>query len=286
MGKQEIFAGLAIALIIGVNVYNLVRLAELDNKLPYLEGLSHDISNVGWSVTELSEDMNEMREQFVQEQAWVQENGYEIQNIDTVENTVDLLFEWRFRELADNEEVAFLYRLGSGEEWTELDAVHMNGLNYSLEHRFPLDSNISTQVIARSESESRSDALFELDFYDQLSSRVFLNPNILPVNQEEFEVHIDITNNTDEEFVMAGNVEDMRITEASAFLYYQGELLHEWDILEGAHNSYTSEYSEEYFFYTLVEHEEASTDLENVELRVLVEDELGMEFETVERGGY
>jgi hypothetical protein len=258
----------------------------LEQRMYAFDHLQHEIQNVDHSVQNISSEVHIKMDEFLQEQLWLPEKGYQITNVDVERNTIDVKLEWRIRDLLEKEQMAFLYREKSSEEWTELDVNHNGGLNYSLEYSFPLKGNYETQVIAASESGKRSEDLMTLNFQDQLNTRIMTDAYLHPVGDGHYDVNINIHNSLGHEFMIETTKDIFNIKTANAFLYLDGELKKEWNLLkkgqehesEFYHDFHSDQYSENINYHELIRLEEEVEG--KAELRVIIEDGLGLQYET------
>ncbi|MCD8510176.1 MAG: hypothetical protein LRY73_10110 [Bacillus sp. (in: Bacteria)] len=127
-GEKILSAGLVILIIMSMGMLN--RINELEERLYLVDSMRHDVRDIQHSIYDISSHVDLKLDEFLQEQMWVSEKGYEITNVDIEGNTIDLVMEWAMRDVAMEEEIVFLYREKSEQDWTELEVVNNNGLNF------------------------------------------------------------------------------------------------------------------------------------------------------------
>ncbi|WP_226035113.1 hypothetical protein [Aquibacillus saliphilus] len=281
MSKRNISLSIVFATLIIISLVSYIKISNLENRMHTIDNMQHEIQNVNSSVQSISREVHMQMDEFLQEQLWISEKEYQITAVDIEKNTIDVTLEWSLRDLLDQEEISFLYREDSTNEWTELDVKNNNGLNYSTSRTFPLEGNYQTQVIATSDDGKRSEDLLELKFKEQLDNRIITDAFLHPSGHEQFTLDINIHNRLDHEFMLAQNSDDFKIKSAKAFLYAKGELLKELDLLKENRNFHSNSKGENITYHqSLSLGKEIGEHGDNVELRVIIEDGLGLKYET------
>ncbi|MFB4169413.1 hypothetical protein [Virgibacillus sp. JSM 102003] len=280
MSKQNIIYSAAIGILVIISLLNYVKISNVEDRLQTLDNMQGQIQNVNNSVRNITSQVNSQMDKFLQEQLWIPEKEYKISNVDLEENKIDVILEWSFRDLLDEEKLAFLYREEGTQEWTELEVKNKGGLNYSLEHTFPLNGNYETQVIATSADGKRSEDLLNLEFKEQLDNRIMIDAFLHPRGDGQFDVNINIHNRLKQELMPAENKEDLKVKSAKAYLYVNGEPIKEIDILEKNQGMHSDSLTENINYHNSYNLNDKIGDEANVELRVTVEDGLGLKYET------
>ncbi|MDT8862152.1 hypothetical protein N0O92_18235 [Alkalihalobacillus sp. MEB130] len=220
-------------------------------------------------------------DEFLQEQLWVMKKEYKILNVDFEKNTIKVLLEWGVRELSEQEQLSFMYREVDSKDWTELEVTNRNGLNYSLEYTFPLRGNYETQILASSTEGKRSETLLNLEFKQLLDTRIMTDAYLHYSENGHVDFNVNIHNLIEAELNLTGSKESFKIKTAKAFLYVNGTVNREFDLLAGSQDFHSDEYSEYLNYHNYVDLEGEVQDLNEVELRVIVEDGLGLTYETI-----
>ncbi|MFE8699668.1 hypothetical protein ACFYKX_03410 [Cytobacillus sp. FJAT-54145] len=289
MTKRDVLVGIAVAVLIIFNIIHMNKIRVLNEKLQMFEYMQHEIQNVHDSVGSISYNMDTKLEEFMQEQLWVAEKTYKVHSVDLEKNTIDVLIEWSLRDLVDGEEISFLYREAGEENWTELDVTKKEGLNYSLEYTFPLKGNFETQVVATANNGTRSESLLDLNFKEQLNSRISIHSFFHNTGDGHVDMNFDIQNRLDQELPLTKNKEELKMKSAMAYFYLDGKVIKEIDLLNPNYNRNNGHYnfhSDSHFEGINFNHflnleEEVGKDIEDVELRIIVKDGLGLTYETI-----
>ncbi|MFD1039709.1 hypothetical protein ACFQ3N_15080 [Virgibacillus byunsanensis] len=281
LSKRYIIFGVLLGFALIFNLLSYNKISDLEERLHVLDNMQQDVQNVSYSVENISSDLHMQMDEFLQEQLWIPEKEFQTADVDIDNNTINVTVKWSMRDLLQEEKVAFLYREENDIEWTELEVTHTSGLNYSLEHSFPLRGNYETQVIATSDDGKRSEDLLRLNFKEQLENRIMIDAFLHPVAQGEFDMNIDISNPLGKESMLAGEKDDFRMKSARAFVSVDGEVIKEIDLLKDNENFRSDPYNEGIFYQDFLSLEDKIGKSEgSVELRVVVEDELGLKYET------
>ncbi|WP_102344969.1 hypothetical protein [Bacillus sp. Marseille-P3661] len=278
MTKREIILSVAVGILIIFSIINYNKISDLQQRMYVLDNLQHEIQNVDFSVQDVSSQVHTKLDEFLQEQLWIPVKNYEITDIDLKQNTIDVSIQWSLRELGQQEKVMLLYREESEPNWSQLEVKNNNGLNYSIERTFPLQGNYETQIVAISEEGKRSEELLRLNFKEQLYSRMNIHAFLHPIGNGRFDMNIDIGNHIDQEFIFSENRKDLKIKTAKAFIYVDGKLTKEWDLLKENFNHHSDPYNEGISYHEMLNLGEDAGD--NAELHVVVEDYLGLKYET------
>lgn len=256
-------------------------LSNLDGRMNNLDNLQYQLNNIDGSMQNVSSEVDRKMDEFLQEQLWIQEKSYQISNVDIQGNKIDVTIEWSIRDILDKEEIALLYREKGSKEWSELEVSNNGGLNYSLENTFPLNGNYETQVLAISETGKRSEKLLDLNFKEEFGSRIMINAFIHPSGQDRFDINVDIQNQLENKFIEAKDPNDFFIKSAQAYVYKDGKVMKEIDILKENRDMYSDSYNETIVYHDSIEIEDVQEeDMRSVELRVIVEDGTGFQFES------
>ncbi|MDT8862613.1 hypothetical protein N0O92_20645 [Alkalihalobacillus sp. MEB130] len=219
-------------------------------------------------------------DEFLQEQLWIMKKEYKIMNVDIENNTINVLLEWGVRELSEQEELSFMYREVDSKDWTELEVTKRNGLNYSLEYTFPLKGNYETQILATSTTGKRSETLLNLEFKNLLDTRITTDAYLHYSGNGSVDFNVNIHNFIEGELNLTGSKDTFKIKTAKALLYVNGNINREFDILANGQDYHSDEYSEYVNYHNYVDLGEVQ-ELHEVELRVIVEDGLGLTYETI-----
>ncbi|WP_117169533.1 hypothetical protein [Paraliobacillus sediminis] len=278
MSKKYIIASIAVVILIIINLSTFFKLNSLDEDIFELD---NKLQNTNFSIennySQVESTMNEMLE----EQLWIQEKDYQIIALDTEESTVDVMLEWHARDLLQNEILSLLYRNENTTEWNELEVNNENGLNYSVEHTFPLRENYEVQLVGDSVTGKRSEELFILDFKDEIENRIIINVFVdVESDHKNISPNIIIYNHLDEDSIFGQNKDDLKIKSAEALIYVDGEIKKEINLLEEEENNYIDENSENINYYKIVELDEVIEDVNDIEVLVIVEDNLGVKYQT------
>ncbi|MBP1949678.1 hypothetical protein [Virgibacillus litoralis] len=281
MSKQNIIYSVAIGILIIFSLLNYVKISNIEDRMQMVDNMQGEVQNVNNSVRNISSQVNSQMDKFLREQLWIPQKEYKITNVDLKENKIDVILEWSLRDLLDEEKLAFLYREEGAQEWTELEVNNKGGLNYSLEHTFPLKGNYETQVIATSADGKRSEDLLNLKFKEQLDNRIMIDAFLHPRGNGQFEVNINIHNRLEQEFMLAENKDDLKVKSAKAYLYVNGEPIKEMDILKRNQGMHSDSFTEDINYHNSYNLKDKIDDEAKVELRVTVEDGLGLKYETI-----
>ncbi|WNF35357.1 hypothetical protein RJD24_12895 [Bacillaceae bacterium IKA-2] len=278
--------GIGVLIIYNILSYN--KISNLEGTMRMLSNLQSDVQNVNYSVENISQQVDANMNELLKEQLWVPEKGYQITDVNIEENSIDVTLEWSMRDQLHQEQISFLYREESVQEWTELEVSSNSGLNYRLDHTFPLQGNYVTQVIATSEAGKRSEDLLDLRFKEQLDSRIIVYADVHYDGHGDVNVNIDINNHLEHEFMIAKNKNDLKIKSAKAFLYLDGVLLKELNLLKQNQDFHSDSYGESIYYHDYLNltdevDNEVDRDVPSVELHVIVEDGLGFKYETIEK---
>lgn len=279
-GEKIVSVGLVILIIMTMGMFNKVN--ELEEKLYLVDSMRQDVRDIQHSVYDISSHVDLKLDEFLQGQMWVSEKGYEITDVDLEGNTIDLLIEWAIRDISEEEELVFLYRESSELDWTELAVVNNNGLNFFVEKSLPLHGNYETQVVAISETGRRSEPLLELNFKDKFENRMMTHAYVHWSSYGYVDMNVEIHNPLQHEFMLTKNNENLRIKTAVATLYLNDEVYKEIDLLKQNEFVRNDSYSEIIYFYDNFElGDERNVEFGDVEFIVIVEDNLGLIYETV-----
>ncbi len=281
MSKQNIIYSIAIGILVIISLLNYVKISNVEDRMQTLDNMQGQIQNVNNSVRNISSQVNSQMDEFLQEQLWIPDKEYKITNVNLKENTIDVILEWSLRDLSDEEKIAFLYREEGTKKWSELEVKNKGGLNYSLEHTFPLNGNYETQVIATSADGKRSEDLLNLKFKEQLDNRIMIDAFLHPRGNGQFEVNINIHNRLKQELMLAENKDDLKVKSANAYLYVNGKLIKEMDILKRNQGMHSDPFTENINYHNSYNLEDKIDNEADVELRVTVEDGLGLKYETI-----
>ncbi|WP_078544950.1 hypothetical protein [Litchfieldia alkalitelluris] len=282
MSKRDKILGIAIGVLIIFNIVSYNKVSNLEERLYMLDSLSHEIDSMNHSVHNISSEVGMRMNEFMQEQLWIPEKNYEVLHVDIEGNTIDVQINWTLREQLQKENVSFLYRETTTDDWTELEATHKDGLNYSVEHTFPLKGNYETQVIASSESGTRSEDLLDLNFKEQLDTRIIINAHLNHNGNRDYDLHIDINNPLKSEFMVDSNREALKIQSAMAYLTINGKAIKEFNLLELSDNMKPDPDSEYLFYSDFITLDAVEGELgNNAKLHIVVEDGLGLQYEVI-----
>ncbi|MBU9714229.1 hypothetical protein [Evansella tamaricis] len=280
MSKKDVVLYSLVVVVLLIASMSYSKISAVEQRLYELDNIRHNVQDINHSMSSISSQVYEQVNEMVQDQIWVQSKGYEIKEVNIDEKLIDVILEWRLRDLQENEEVSFLYREEGDSNWKELNVVQRNGLNFSVEHSFLVNGNYETQIIASSDTGKRSEEFLALNYGDQLESRMNIHAEVYQLNSGHLDFTIDIYNYLDHEFTISKNREDFKIKKAMAYLYIDGVLTEEIDILsENPH--FRNEYYEETIFYSETYRVEGREEeqFRNVELKVVVEDGIGYTYE-------
>lgn len=281
MSKREVMLIVAIGVLLIFSLLSYNKINDLENKMYALDHMQNQFQSVNSSVQNISSNVEMKMNDFLKEQLWIPEKGYEMINVDIEGDTIDVIIQWSLRDKLHDEKITFLYREESDTEWIELDVSSHSGLNYSLEYTFPLRGNYETQVVATTENGMRSENLLDLRFKEQLDRRINTHAIIHQGGSDHFDVNIDIHNRVDHEFVLGKDEENLKIKSAKAFLYVNGKMIKELNLLKQNQDHHSDRYSESIYYHDYFTLAEVGIDeAENVELQVIVEDGLGLKYET------
>lgn len=279
MSKRDVILSLVFGAILIFSILNYNKVNQLERELDLVYNLQHEVQSVNQSVQDISAQMDAKLDEFLQEQLWVYEKGYTVSEVDIQEDKIDVNMAWSIRDLHEQEEVSVLYREEGDSEWTEVEATNLNGLNYTLEHTFPLSGNYETQVVATSASGKRSENLLNLNFKELIDTRMKTGAFVHEIGPGRYDVNIDVYNPLEHELMSSENKENLRIKSAKAFLYVNGELMTEIDLLKQDQAIQSDPYGESIFYQEMIELEGEVDQGGEIELRVVVEDGLGMKYE-------
>ncbi|WP_096201459.1 hypothetical protein [Bacillus sp. FJAT-45350] len=286
MKRREIIFSAAIMVLIILNIASFNKINDIQQRMHNISNLQYEVQNINHSVQGINTEVQMTMDEILEEQLWVREKNYQITNVNLEEDQIDVLIEWSLRELMADEQLSMLYREEDDREWTELQVTNTNGLNYSLEYRLPLKGNYETQVMATSKVSKRSEKLLDLRFKEQLDSRIMTHADVQNHGNQEISVNIDIHNRLENEFIVK-NSNDFKMKSANAFLYIDGTLAQELDLLQQNQNFHSDSYSESIYYHDFIKLENQNgVDMENIELRVIITDNLGMKYETIANSWY
>lgn len=226
------------------------------------------------------DDIDDSLEQFKEEQAWFQRSNYTIKKVNTDEETIRVMFDWSLRELANDESVSFLYRDKSNSDWFESEVKNSGGLNYYIEKTLPLIANYEMQVIAKSKTGKRTATLSRLNMKDLIDNRFEMNANFFESREGIYEVDVNVYNTYyDYDDFSFGDNEALKIKKAVAIFFVNGKEVETKDLLDNDED-YITETIEMYYTVDLTENEDfKDTMIEDVQLKVVVEDYLGLKYE-------
>lgn len=271
--------GLAIILIVVGAISIINRLTVIDQKLSQLEHMQYEIDNISGSINGISYEVDQRLSEFMKEQLWVQEKKLDIIDIDNESNIADIHVNWTLRDLYKDEEIALLIRNKDESEWEEHPVTSQSGLNYTFEDSFPITNNYEIQMLATSEDRQRTEKLLDLNIKDMLDSRVTIDAHINHIGVDDrYDLFIFINTNADmvlNEHVTSQPSKMVEIKNANAYIYADGEVYEEIDLLQDNTNIVNGHHYE-YFGEVVIEN------AREVELRVIVEDELGWKYESVQ----
>lgn len=278
MSKKDIIVSIVIAILL---IFNLVSILKINSIEEEIFTLDSTVQNVNYSMANLYGQVESVMDEMLEEQLWIQEKDYQIIALDTEESTVDVMLEWHARDLLQNEILSLLYRNENTTEWNELEVNNENGLNYSVEHTFPLKENYEVQLVGDSVTGKRSEELFILDFKDQIENRIIIDVFVdVESDHKNISPNIIIYNHLDEDSIFGQNKDDLKIKSAEALIYVDGVIKKEINLLEEEENNYIDENSENINYYKIVELDEVIEDVNDIEVLVIVEDNLGVKYQT------
>lgn len=273
-----------IATVIGLIIILFIFLVsdqfeKINYKLDELRMYQSEVESIRSSIDSISVEMDMRLNEFLQEQLWIQEKGLHIVGIDTEKNNANVKIEWTLRDLLAKEHMSLLYRKVNEKEWAELETSSVGGLNYTLEHTFSIKDNYELQILATSAEGQRSEKLIDLNLEEMINSRVTIDAQIHATVSNQYDLIVYIYNNMEmamEDYMLADDLKSLEIKSAKAFVYADGEVYEEIDLLE-ENTGYKNEQYYEYFGDVTLE------GAKNVELRVVVEDEYGWKYETTQK---
>ncbi|MCM3584568.1 hypothetical protein M3182_02275 [Mesobacillus maritimus] len=271
--------GIAIGISYVLSGVILFKISGLENKLESMETLSHQISSVDTNIQSVSSEVQTKVDDYLQEQKWISQKDYEVKKLDLTNQTVDVALKWSLRDLLDEEKVSFLYREEETQNWTELKVIETGGLNYSLQHTFPLDGNYETQLIATGKNGKRSEPLLSLRFNEMLTNRITIEAYLNPGDEDQYDISIHVNNPLENETLPIQDYNDLKIKRAQAVLYVRDHVWKKWDLLKQHNDFNESEFVESLDFTDTVQMDKIQND-EKVELHVIVEDFLGLQYKT------
>ncbi|WP_226669821.1 hypothetical protein [Metabacillus litoralis] len=283
MLKREKLFLTIIGILLICNILSYSKISSLEERMGLFDSMQNEISNVNYSVQDLSSQIDMKLNEFMQNQLWIQKKEYQITNVNIAANKIDVVMEWSLKELNEGENISLLYREKTEGKWSELEVTKDNGLNYVVQHSFPLNGNYETQVVATSNEGERSESLVDLFFKEQLDQRIQTNAFVHQSGDGQLNVTIDINNTFKNELLSGVDIHDLKMKSAKAQLIFDEKLMKEWDLLinhEGLHYGSDS-YSESINFTELLDvTEEVGNKMGNVKLLVKVKDGLGFTFDT------
>lgn len=270
-------------------IFHIITLVKIDNiveESPTISNIVANVNDISGRVDLISSEVDATLAQFTEEQQWVQGANYTINQVDMENKTVAVKFEWRMRELADEEQVAFLYRNKQSNQWTELPVDSGGGLNYYLEQTLPLMANYETQIIGTSKTGKRSSELVELNIKERLDSRVQIDAYLHQLAKGKYDVSVNIYYTGEAEFFPINHPDDYKIKSANALLIVDGREIKNFDLLKDTqkHNGRPDpDYygDDSIFFNQSINLADEGIDLEinTIELKIVVEDNLGFKYE-------
>lgn len=280
LAKKDIIYLLALGVVIVFSILNYNKTLELQSRLEGIDFLQAEVQNTNHSVQGISSEVQMKLDEFLQGQQWIQEKEYEIINVDLDSNKIKVALKWSLRDLQDDENITLLVREENQESWEELEVVHLGGLNYSAEYTLLLKGNYETQIVASSQSGKRSENLVELNFKEIIENRITINAYLYPSGTGQFDINIDINNPLEDSFSLTEVKEKLKITSAKAFLTVNEKLIKEINLLEENSDYYSEPYGEMIGLYQSLNLEKEIKNPVEAELRVIVEDGLGLKYET------
>lgn len=286
MTKKEIYLSISLGVLFFISLMGLFKLKDVEGKLQSLDNMQHQFQMLDGSVQSISSQVHMNMDRFLQEQLWIPNKGYEVTDIDLERNSIDVLFEWSMRDLSESEKLSFLYREENENDWTVLEVQNHNGLNYSIQHTFPLRGNYETQIVATSPVGKRSEELLPMRFNEQLTSRILIDAYLHSGGPGVFDFDISLHNQLEHEFMLSKNKEDLKIKSAKALIYVDGKQVKQWDLFENKQDYMSDQYSESINYHNYIQLKDEYGENPDVELRVIVEDGLGLEYEKVAEGMY
>ncbi|WP_163537142.1 hypothetical protein [Gracilibacillus sp. YIM 98692] len=257
---------------------NLVMYSKLANVERTLENMQFEVQNTNHSVQNISTQVHQQMNEMLQEQLWIPKKDYQVMDANIEENTITVNFEWTLRELNEDAVVSLLYREEGEENWQEIQMENERDLNYHLSQTFSLDKNYQTQILASSENHKRSEDLFSLDFKKQMEHHMMIDA-FLNVRNEDVVLNVHIHNPTDHKFLNVER-EKLSIQKASAFLYHEDDMIREIDLMENNQHAKPDPNAENITYHESITIDEKYS-MRELEVRVLVEDGLGMEHEKI-----
>ncbi|WP_217587618.1 hypothetical protein [Lentibacillus saliphilus] len=266
---------LLIVIIIGFNVNSSISHMKSDME-QMAENQHHRLDRMEDNIYRLSDDLTTQLKQFNQEQMWIQGQAYNVLKTDLDSNTVRVTLNWQLKELANDADVSLLVRESDNHEWQVLEVEESGGLNYAVTHTFSLNHNYDAQVIASSEESQKSAALLNLNFAEMMQERIAINAHITSLfSDSRFSVDVFIHRSEDGEGIFKEETVGA-IKKATAYVYVKGKLLEEVDLLSENEYHHKSPSSEELHFIDTIELKEQTDD---IDVRVIVEDERGLKYE-------
>lgn len=277
MSKKYIIASIVLVILIIINLTTFFKLNNVEEDISILD---NKLQNMNFSIENNYSEVESTIYEMLEEQLWIQEKDYQIISLDTKENTVDVMLEWRVRDLLQNENLSLLYRNEDTIEWTELEVNNENGLNYTVEHTFPLRENYQVQLVGDSVTGKRSEEIFTFDFKDQIENRIIIDVFVdLESDNKNISPNIIIYNNLDEDSIFGQNKDDLKIKSAEALIYVDGEIKKEINLLAEKENNYSDTNSENINYFNILELDEVIEDENDIEILVIVEDNSGIKYQ-------
>ncbi|TXC85850.1 hypothetical protein FS935_19600 [Metabacillus litoralis] len=283
MIKKDTILFTIIGILLIYNILSYIKISKLEERLQIVDSMQNELSNVNYSVQDISSQIDMKLTEFVQNQLWIQKKEYQINSVNIEENQIDVVIDWSLRELAQGEKVTLLYREKTEKNWTELQPTQANNLNYRVETSFHLDGNYETQVVATSSSGKRSESLVELPFKEHLNQRITTDAFVHQAGEGQMDINIYIQNTVKNEFFEFENNDQLKIQSAKAQLFFDGKSIKQWDLLKEQENLHyiSDSYNESINYNTFIDlKENVGKEIGDVKLLVTLKDGYGITYET------
>ena len=287
MKKNEKVMLALLAVLLWMNFSSGLRIGRIEDRL---DGINLNMRHIQENAMETRGQVKRSLEDFEKEHRWIANSSVDVTDYNWELNTVKVRADWVFNELEKDSNVYLMYGekddiSGQVKSWHQIEAKNIGALNYEADMELSYESNYGMQIMAQKGDAQRSHVLRDLKIKENIENRIEVDGYMNSISSSgKGSIRVNVDN-------FFGDVEELKINSAFAYVYFKDKLIYKVDVLKEADRFSDDEIEdkgfEEYELRKEIHLDELIKDFKeydfdeirnNIEVEVVVKDGLGIEY--------